>query len=106
MSKDGFGNFSRINDAVAVAPITVRDEGYFHIKIMEGVYEEYIVIDQRKSYLMMSGAGINRTIITGNHSSVDGWDTSHLATFSKLTFSKNVYIKIIFFSCHVTLILS
>ncbi|CAG7892854.1 unnamed protein product, partial [Brassica rapa] len=51
-------------------------------RIMEGVYEEYIVIDQRKSYLMMSGAGINRTIITGNHSSVDGWDTSHLATFS------------------------
>ncbi|WZZ32431.1 hypothetical protein YC2023_015832 [Brassica napus] len=58
-----------------------RDEGYFHIKIMEGVYEEYIVIE-KKSYLMMSGAGINLTIITGNHSSVDGWGTSHLATFS------------------------
>ncbi|CAN6851339.1 unnamed protein product [Brassica oleracea var. botrytis] len=50
-------------------------------RIMEGVYEEYIVIE-KKSYLMMSGAGINLTIITGNHSSVDGWGTSHLATFS------------------------
>ncbi|KAL0877284.1 hypothetical protein Bca101_026989 [Brassica carinata] len=83
VSKDGFGNFSRINDAIAVAPNNSnRDEGYFHIKIMEGIYEEYIVIDQKKSYLMMSGAGINRTIITGNHNNVDGWGTSGSATFT------------------------
>ncbi|CAN6843093.1 unnamed protein product [Brassica oleracea] len=44
-------------------------------RVMEGVYEEYIVIE-KKSYLMMSGAGINRTIITGNHSSVDGRGTT------------------------------
>ncbi|KAF8117550.1 hypothetical protein N665_0009s0072 [Sinapis alba] len=82
VSKDGFGNFSSINDAVAMAPNNSNgDEGYFHIKIMEGVYEEYIKIDQNKRYLMMSGAGINRTIITGNHNSDDGWQTGDSATF-------------------------
>ncbi|KAH0890501.1 hypothetical protein HID58_052930 [Brassica napus] len=82
VSKNGFGNFSRINDAVAMAPNNSNgDEGFFHIKIMEGEYEEYIKIDQNKRYLMMSGAGINRTIITGNHSYEDGWGIDVSATF-------------------------
>ncbi|KAL0710015.1 hypothetical protein Bca4012_016993 [Brassica carinata] len=82
VSKDGFGNFSRINDAVTMAPNNSNgDEGYFHIKIMEGVYEEYIEIDQNKRYLMMSGAGINQTIITGNRSNGHGWLTGTSATF-------------------------
>lgn len=91
VSKDGKGNFSTISDAVAVAPNNSNGaDGYFRIKIMEGLYEEYITVDPKKRYLMMIGVGMNRTIITGNHSHVDGWDTMRSATFSKLN-SQNLF---------------
>ncbi|XP_010501881.1 PREDICTED: probable pectinesterase/pectinesterase inhibitor 17 [Camelina sativa] len=67
--KDGKGNFSRISDAIAVAPENNNgDIGYFHIAITEGVYAEYLIIPSNKGYVMMTGAGKNRTIITGNRS--------------------------------------
>nr|XP_016439523.1 PREDICTED: probable pectinesterase/pectinesterase inhibitor 41 [Nicotiana tabacum] len=83
VNQDGSGNFTTINDAVAAAPNNTKvDAGYFLIYITEGVYEEYVVIAKNKKYLMMIGDGINRTIITGNHSFVDGWTTFNSSTFS------------------------
>ncbi|KAI7980846.1 putative pectinesterase/pectinesterase inhibitor 7 [Camellia lanceoleosa] len=81
VNKDGSGNFTTISDAVAAAPNnTVANMGYFMIYVVRGVYEEYILIAKSKQYLMVVGDGINKTIITGNHSVADGWTTFSSAT--------------------------
>ncbi|XP_058082543.1 pectinesterase-like [Magnolia sinica] len=83
VSKDGTGNFTAINDAVAAATInTDITDGYFLIYVVEGEYEEYVTIAKNKKNLMMIGDGINRTVITGNHSFIDGWTTFNSATFA------------------------
>lgn len=90
VSQDGSWNFTTINDAVKAAPNnTDGSNGYFLIYITAGVYEEYVSIPKNKKYLMMVGAGINQTIITGNHSVVDGW-----TTFNSPTFGIYIYIYI------------
>ncbi|XP_044491710.1 probable pectinesterase/pectinesterase inhibitor 7 [Mangifera indica] len=83
VSQDGTGNFSTISDAVNAAPNnTDGTNGYFLIYIKAGIYEEYVSIAMNKEYLMMMGAGINQTVITGNRSVVDGWTTYNSATFA------------------------
>ncbi|OVA03696.1 Pectinesterase [Macleaya cordata] len=85
VSKDGInGNFTTIGDAIAFAPNNTRiEDGYFVIYVMEGVYEdEYIVVPKYKKYIMLLGDGINRTVITGNRSVIDGWTTFNSATFA------------------------
>ncbi|XP_054796774.1 probable pectinesterase/pectinesterase inhibitor 20 [Prosopis cineraria] len=82
VSQDGSGNYSTINDAIAAAPNnTASAEGYFLVYITEGVYQEYVNIAKNKKNLMLLGDGINRTVITGNRSVVDGWTTFNSATF-------------------------
>ncbi|OVA13430.1 Pectinesterase [Macleaya cordata] len=82
VSKDGGGNFTTINEAVAAAPNnTVVSDGYFLIYVVSGVYEEYVTIDKKKKNILMMGDGINQTVITGNRSVVDGWTTFNSATF-------------------------
>ncbi|WVY98273.1 hypothetical protein V8G54_030424 [Vigna mungo] len=81
VSQDGSGNFTTINDAIAAAPNnTVASDGYFLVFITEGVYQEYVSIAKSKTYLMLVGDGINRTIITGNHSVGDNFTTFNSAT--------------------------
>lgn len=88
VSQDGSGNFTTINDAIAAAPNkSLSSDGYFLIYVTAGVYEEYVTIDKKKTYLMMIGDGINKTIITGNHSVIDGWTTFGSPTFGNYTFS-------------------
>ncbi|PON66301.1 Pectinesterase inhibitor domain containing protein [Trema orientale] len=83
VSQDGSGNFTTINDAVTAAPNnTAASDGYFLIYVTAGLYEEYVSIAKNKRNLMMIGDGINRTIITGNRSVVDGWTTFNSATFA------------------------
>jgi pectinesterase len=84
VSQDGSENFTTINDAIAVAPNnTVASDGYYFIFITEGVYQEYVSIPKNKKYLMMVGAGINQTVITGDQIVVDGFTTFNSATFGK-----------------------
>ena len=84
VSKDGSGNFTTINQALAIAPNnSLASDGYFLIYVVAGVYEEYITIPKNKKYLMMIGDGINQTVITGNHNVVDGWTTFNSPTFGK-----------------------
>lgn len=81
----GNGNFTTISEAVAAAPDNSDgSKGYFIIYLRAGVYEEYVNITKEKKYLMMIGAGISQTIITGNRSVVDGFSTFNTGTFSKL----------------------
>ncbi|CAI9774303.1 unnamed protein product [Fraxinus pennsylvanica] len=83
VNQNGTGNFTTVNDAVAAAPVNSNGSGgYFLIYITAGVYEEYVSIAKNKKYLMMIGDGINQTIITGNHSFVDGWTTFNSSTFA------------------------
>ncbi|GAB2281731.1 Probable pectinesterase/pectinesterase inhibitor 41 [Dionaea muscipula] len=83
VSQDGTGNFTLINDAIEAAPNNTDPSiGYFLIYVTAGVYEEYVSIGKNKRYLMMIGDGINQTIITGNHSYVDGWTTFNSATLA------------------------
>lgn len=82
VNQNGTGNFTTITDAVAAAPNkTDGTAGYFVIYVTSGVYDENVLIAKNKRYLMMIGDGINRTIITGNRSVVDGWTTFNSATF-------------------------
>ncbi|CAN8237274.1 unnamed protein product [Cochlearia groenlandica] len=76
-------NFTTITEAVAAAPNhTLPEDGYFVIYAREGLYEEYIIISNKKRNIMLIGDGINKTIITGNHSFVDGWTTYNSSTFA------------------------
>ncbi|KAF9610449.1 hypothetical protein IFM89_022413 [Coptis chinensis] len=82
VNPDGTGDFVTISDAISAAPNNTNiTNGYFVIFIAPGVYEEYVNVTQNKMNLMMIGAGINRTVITGKRSVGDGWTTFNSATF-------------------------
>ncbi|XP_054801546.1 probable pectinesterase/pectinesterase inhibitor 7 [Prosopis cineraria] len=61
--------------------IPMSSQPWIDVGMTFGIYEEYISIDKKKTYLMMIGDGINKTIITGNHNDDDGWKTFNSATF-------------------------
>ncbi|KAL9233330.1 hypothetical protein vseg_008348 [Gypsophila vaccaria] len=83
VNQNGSGNFTTISDAITSTPNNTKvNSGYFGIYVMSGVYEEYVVIPSNKKYLVMIGDGINQTIITGNHSVIEGWTTFNSATFA------------------------
>lgn len=78
----GTGNFSSIGDAIDAAPSNTKpQDGYFLVYVEEGVYEEYVVVPKYKNNILLVGDGINQTVITGNHSVVDGWTTFNSSTF-------------------------
>nr|KYP74388.1 putative pectinesterase/pectinesterase inhibitor 41 [Cajanus cajan] len=83
VNPDGSGDFTNINDAVSAAPNnTGTNNGYHVIYVVAGVYNEYVSVPKSKKNLMIVGDGINRTVITGNRSVVDGWTTFQSATFA------------------------
>ncbi|KAF2288508.1 hypothetical protein GH714_008026 [Hevea brasiliensis] len=83
ISPYGEGSFTSIGDAVAIAPNNSKPEdGYFVIYAREGYYQEYVIVPKHKNNILLVGDGINRTIITGNHSVVDGWTTFNSSTFA------------------------
>ncbi|KAF8014887.1 hypothetical protein BT93_H0627 [Corymbia citriodora subsp. variegata] len=83
VNKDGSGNFTSINKAIAAAPNDVDgSHGYFLIYITAGIYHEYVYVNSNKKNLMMGGDGINRTVITGDRSDRDGWSILSSPTFT------------------------
>lgn len=84
VSPYGGANFTTIGEAIEFAPNNSKiEDGYFIIYAMEGYYEEYILVPKHKKNIMLLGDGINRTVITGNRSVVDGWSTFNSATFGE-----------------------
>jgi len=84
VNPDGSGDFTTINDAVAAAPENSgTNNGYHVIYVVAGIYNEYVSIPKSKHNLMLIGDGINRTVLTGDRSVVDGWTTFQSATFGK-----------------------
>ncbi|MED6122085.1 putative pectinesterase/pectinesterase inhibitor 47 [Stylosanthes scabra] len=83
VSLDGTENFTSIGDAIAIAPNNSKaEDGYFLIYVTEGIYAEYVTIPKQKTNILLVGDGINNTIITGNHSVIDGWTTFNSSTFA------------------------
>lgn len=77
-------NYTSIGEAIAAAPNNTKPEdGYFLIYVREGYYEEYVIVPKEKKNILLIGDGINRTVITGNHSVIDGWTTFNSSTFGK-----------------------
>ncbi|WJX30543.1 putative pectinesterase/pectinesterase inhibitor 25 [Trifolium repens] len=83
VSPYGTANHTSIGDAIASAPNnTMPQDGYFLIYVREGYYEEYVIVPKEKKGILLVGDGINKTIITGNHSVIDGWTTFNSSTFA------------------------
>ncbi|XWS57077.1 hypothetical protein CRYUN_Cryun09bG0140400 [Craigia yunnanensis] len=75
-------NFTTIGEAITSAPNNLNPEdGFFMIYAREGYYQEYIIVSKEKKNIMLIGDGINKTIVTGNHSKIDGWTTYNSSTF-------------------------
>ncbi|MBD4021784.1 hypothetical protein GUI04_22975, partial [Xanthomonas citri pv. citri] len=77
---DGSGNFTKIMDAINAVPD--HNNRRYVIYVKKGVYQEYVEIGKKKPNIMMIGDGMNLTVITGNHSFIDGWTTYRSATFA------------------------
>ncbi|XP_030966122.1 probable pectinesterase/pectinesterase inhibitor 25 [Quercus lobata] len=83
VTRNGTGNFTSITEAIAFAPNnSMPEDGLFVIYAREGYYEEYIVVPKNKRNILLIGDGINKTVITGNHSVIDGWTTFNSSTFA------------------------
>jgi len=81
VAKDGSGNFTTVNEAVAAAP----ENGVkpFVIYIKEGLYKEVIRIGKKKTNLTLVGDGRDLTVLSGDLNFVDGIKTFDSATLGK-----------------------
>ncbi|XP_024031719.1 pectinesterase/pectinesterase inhibitor PPE8B-like [Morus notabilis] len=80
VSQDGTGSFRTIMEAVLAAPNYCQERYVIFVK--RGVYREYVNVDAQKWNLAMIGEGMHLTVVSGNRSFSDGWDTYHTATFA------------------------
>ncbi|KAL8149207.1 hypothetical protein AgCh_006279 [Apium graveolens] len=82
VAKDGSGDFTKINDALAALPTGYK--GRYVIYIKEGTYEEHVEVSKKMVNITMFGDGSQKTIITGNKNFVDGVPTFKTATFAAI----------------------
>ncbi|CAH1425340.1 unnamed protein product [Lactuca virosa] len=80
VAADGSGNFTKVMDAIDAVPD--HNNRRYVIYVKKGVYHEYVEISKKKTNIMMIGDGKDLTVITGNHSFIDGWTTYRSATFA------------------------
>ncbi|XP_042374947.1 pectinesterase-like [Zingiber officinale] len=82
VAQDGSGDYRSIVEAVAAVP---KERGgsttRFVIYVKAGVYKEYVEIPSSMENLMMTGDGIDATVVTGNRSVKDGYRTFQTPTF-------------------------
>lgn len=84
VDQNGFGNYKTINDALDHAS-QLSELNRVIIYIKEGVYDEYLQINQQNITLL--GDGKNRTIISGNRSAKAGFGTFDSSTIGKFSFT-------------------
>lgn len=82
VAKDGSGNFTSINSALAAIPANY--EGRYVIYVKAGVYEETVTVTKKMVNITIYGDGSQKSIITGSKNFVDGVPTFLTATFSAL----------------------
>lgn len=78
VAKDGSGNYKTIQEAVASAPD--KSQSRYIIYVKAGTYKENIEIGKSKTNVMLTGDGMDKTIITGSLNVVDGSTTFKSAT--------------------------
>lgn len=78
VAKDGSGNYKTIKEAVASAPDNGKSRYTIYVKA--GTYKENIEIGKSKKNVMLTGDGMDKTIITGSLNVVDGSTTFNSAT--------------------------
>ncbi|KAG6513846.1 pectinesterase-like [Zingiber officinale] len=82
VAKDGSGDYKSIVEAVAAAAkARGGSTARFVIHVKAGVYEEYVEIPNSMENLMMTGDGIDATVVMGNRSVKGGYRTFQSATF-------------------------
>ena len=82
VAKDGSGTHTTINHAVAaLARMGDRRPPRAIIYVKSGVYNEKVEIGGHMKNVMLVGDGMDRTVITGSRSVVDGDTTLTSATF-------------------------
>ena len=92
VSQDGTWDFVNISAAVAAAPKNLNSTtGYYMRYVTEGVYQENVDVPTNKKYVFLLGAGINRTIITGNRSVGDNFTTFNSATLGNISYITCTY---------------
>ncbi|XP_060175276.1 probable pectinesterase/pectinesterase inhibitor 33 [Lycium barbarum] len=79
VAQDGSGNFRTIQAAINAAAEKVSDQRTI-IYIKKGVYRENVAIGPSMSNIMLVGAGLRYTIITGSRSAAAGFTTYSTAT--------------------------
>ncbi|MCE2055602.1 hypothetical protein HAX54_042991 [Datura stramonium] len=79
VAQDGSGNFRSIQAAINAAAKKVSDQRTI-IYIKKGVYRENVAIGPSMSKIMLVGAGLRYTIITGSRSAAGGFTTYSTAT--------------------------
>ncbi|XP_047335549.1 pectinesterase/pectinesterase inhibitor PPE8B-like [Impatiens glandulifera] len=80
VAKDGSGDYDKIMDAIASAPLLSTRR--FVIYVKKGVYKEYVEINKHQWNIMIVGDGMDASIISGNRSFKGGYTTFRSATFS------------------------
>lgn len=82
VAKDGSGTHTTINEALAaLARMGHRRPQRAIIYVKSGVYNEKVQIGRRMKNVMLVGDGMDKTIITGSRSVLDGSTTLTSATF-------------------------
>lgn len=82
VAKDGSGNYKTIAEAVAAsAKVRGGSTARFVIHVKAGVYEENVEITNSMKNLMMTGDGMDATVVTGSRNVQDGFTTFRSATF-------------------------
>ncbi|KAL3535467.1 hypothetical protein ACH5RR_003928 [Cinchona calisaya] len=80
VAKDGSGNFTTINAALAALPPVY--DGRYVIYVKEGVYDETVVVTKKMVNITIYGDGSQKSIVTGSKNFVDGVPTFLTATFA------------------------
>ncbi|XP_023758432.2 pectinesterase 3 [Lactuca sativa] len=78
VAKDGSGDVTTINDAMAKVPM--KSKNRFVIYIKEGEYLENVVLNKSFWNVMIYGDGMDKSIISGSLNKVDGVGTFNTAT--------------------------
>ncbi|CAH8355400.1 unnamed protein product [Eruca vesicaria subsp. sativa] len=76
VAKDGTGNFTTVRDAVTAAPENSKKRYIIYVK--KGVYEEIVIIGNRKENITIVGDGRDLTVLTGSLSGIKTFQTATL----------------------------
>ncbi|GJP49871.1 hypothetical protein CLOM_g9030 [Closterium sp. NIES-68] len=79
VAQDGSGNVTNLEDAVQIIDSEKKRKSWFIVLLKPGTYVGNVEVKSRN--VVLAGSGAWRTVITGNRSNGDGYDTWDTASF-------------------------